>query len=67
MIEEGHVRTDPLDVGKDMGGKQDRRLFPDGQEEVQDLLAAYRIQGGGGLVADQQLRPVQPSCDKEDV
>ena len=38
-----------------MGGEQDGGLLPHGQEDIQYLLTAHGIQGGGGLVADEEL------------
>ena len=44
-----------------MGGKQHGGLGADGGKHVQDLAAAHGIQGGGGLVTNEQLGSPQQS------
>ena len=42
-----------------MGGEQDGGLLADRQQDVQDLLTAQGVEGGGGLVANQELRAAE--------
>ena len=56
MVDDGDLVTDPLGVVEQVGGQQDGGAPVQGGNEVEDLPASHRVQGGGRLVHNEQAR-----------
>ena len=53
FVKQCHLVADMLDVREDVSGEDDGGLFLGCDQDIEDLLAAYRVQGRGGLVTDE--------------
>ena len=56
ILDVGDVVGAPVQVGSDVGGKQNGAAFRfhDVPEDARQLLPGYRVQAGGRLVQDEQ-------------
>ena len=57
MVEDRDVVADALDVVEDVGGVEDGRLALERLHELEDVLAADRVEGRDRLVEQDHRRP----------
>ena len=61
VVEDRDVVADPLDVVEDVGRVEDRRLALELAHQVEDVLAADRVEGRDGLVEEDDGRTADES------
>ena len=66
LLDDDHAVAHGLDLLHDVGGEDDGAGFAELRDQIPDFLELERVEAGGGLVEDEQLRVVQDGLGEAD-